>query len=69
MKKIGGGGGSADRLTPLTTIIDGVDLVRRLDTYVENDYLKATTQFCTTKLLLHFGYHKVKGIPIDAIRK
>jgi hypothetical protein len=22
-----------------------------------------------TEFLLHFGYHKVKGIPIDAIRK
>lgn len=28
-------------------IIDGVDLFRRLETYVENDYLKATTQFYT----------------------
>jgi len=30
-----------------TTIIDGVDLIRRLQTYIENDYLKPTTQFCT----------------------
>jgi hypothetical protein len=71
-----------------TTIIDGVDLVRRLEEYVENDYLKPTTQFCTfditdlytmlpqeeslnilTEFLIHIGYHKVKGVPIDAIRK
>ncbi len=71
-----------------TTIIDGVDLLRRLEAYVENDYLKPTIQFCTfditdlytmlpqeesldilTQFLIHFGYHKVKGIPIDAIRK
>jgi len=71
-----------------TTIIDGVDLIRRLQTYVENDYLKPTTQFCTfditdlytmlrqveslnilTEFLVHFGYHKVRGVPIDAIRK
>ena len=30
-----------------TTIIDGVDLIRRLETYVENDYLKPTTHLCT----------------------
>jgi hypothetical protein len=30
-----------------TTIIDGVDLIRRLHTYLENDYLKPTTQLCT----------------------
>jgi hypothetical protein len=30
-----------------TTVIDGVDLIRRLETYVENDYLKSTTQLCT----------------------
>jgi hypothetical protein len=29
------------------TIIDGVDLIRRLETYVENDFLKPTTQLCT----------------------
>jgi hypothetical protein len=71
-----------------TTIIDGVDVIRRLETYVENDYLKPTTQFCTfditdlytmllqeespnilTEFLIHFDYHKVRGIPIDAIRK
>jgi hypothetical protein len=71
-----------------TTIIDGVDLIRRLQTYVENDYLKPTIQFCTfditdlytmlsqveslnilTEFLFHFGYHKVRGVPIDAIRK
>jgi hypothetical protein len=70
------------------TIIDGVDLLRRLEACVENDYLKPTAQFCTfditdlytmlpqeesldilTEFLIHFGYHKVKDIPIDAIRK
>jgi hypothetical protein len=71
-----------------TTIIDGVDLFRRLEKYVENDYRKLTTELCTfditnlyimlpqeesldvlTEFLLNFGYHKMKGIPIDAIRK
>jgi hypothetical protein len=71
-----------------TTIIDIVDLIRRLETYVENDYRKSTTQLCTfditdlytmlpqeesldilTEFLIEFGYHKVKGIPIDAIQK
>ncbi len=36
-----------DKHVRSTTIIDGVDLIRRLETYVENDYLKATTQLCT----------------------
>jgi hypothetical protein len=77
-----------DKHVRSTTIIDGVDLLRRLDIYVENDYLKATTQLCTfditdlytmlpqeesldilTEFLLQFDYRKVKGIPIDAIRK
>ena len=77
-----------DKHVRSTTIIDGVDLIRRLQTYVENDYLKPTTQFCTfditdlytmlpqeeslnilTEFLLEHGYHKVKGVPIDAIRK
>jgi hypothetical protein len=77
-----------DKHVRSTTIIDGVDLIRRLQTYIENDYLKSTTQLCTfditdlytmlpqeeslnvlTEFLLQFGYHKVKGIPIDAIRK
>ena len=71
-----------------TTIIDGVDLIRRLEDYVENDYLKATTYLCTfditdlytmlpqqesidvlTEFLLEHGYQKVKGVPIDTIRK
>jgi hypothetical protein len=71
-----------------TTIIDGVDLIRRLETYIENYYLKSITQLCTfditdlytmlpqeesldilTEFLLQFGYHKVRGVPIDAIRK
>ena len=30
-----------------TTIIDGVDLIRRLETYVEQGSLKPTTLFCT----------------------
>jgi hypothetical protein len=77
-----------DKHVRSTTIIDGVDFLHRLDTYVENDYLKATTQFCTfditdlytmlpqeesldilTEFLLQFGYNKVRGVPIDAIRK
>jgi hypothetical protein len=70
------------------TIINGVDLIRHLETYVENGYFKPTTQLCTfdithlytmlpqeeslsvlTEFLLQHGYHKVKGVPIDAIRK
>jgi hypothetical protein len=77
-----------DKHVRSTTIIDGVDLVRRLKEYVENDYLKPKTQFCTfditdlytmlpqeeslnilTEFIIHFGYYKVKGVPIDAIRK
>jgi hypothetical protein len=77
-----------DKHVRSTTIIDGVDLLRRLEIYVENGYFKSTTQLCTfditdlytmlpqqesldilTEFLLQFGYHKVKGIPIDAIRK
>src|ERR1700722_2226748 len=77
-----------DKHVRKTTIIDGVDLIRRLETYVENDYLKPTTLLCTfditdlytmlpqeeslnvlTQFLLEHGYKKVKGIPIDAIRK
>ena len=77
-----------DKHVRSTTIIDGVDLIRRLDIYVEQDCLKPTTQFCTfditdlytmlpqeesldilTEFLLEHGYHKVKGVPIDAIRK
>ena len=80
--------------TPTTRIskfldqLDGVDLIHRLEIYVENDYFKPTTQLCTyditdlytilpqekslhvlTEFLLQHSYHKVKGIPIDAIRK
>jgi hypothetical protein len=36
-----------DKHVRSTTIIDGVDLIRRLETYVENDYLKPTTYLCT----------------------
>jgi hypothetical protein len=36
-----------DKHARSTTIIDGVDLIRRLETYVENGYLKSTTQLCT----------------------
>ena len=36
-----------DKHVRSTTVIDGVDLVQRLDIYVENDCLKPTTQFCT----------------------
>lgn len=74
--------------TRSTTIIDGVDLIHRLEAYTSSGYLKSTTYFCTfditdlytmlpqeesldilTEFLLQHGYHKVKGIPIDAIRK
>jgi hypothetical protein len=77
-----------DKHVRSTTIIDGVDLIRRLETYVENNSLKPTTKFCTfditdlytmlpqeesinvlTEFLLEHGYHKVKGVPLDAIRK
>ncbi len=77
-----------DKHARSTTIIDGVDLIRRLETYVENGYFKRTTQFRTfditdlytmlpqeesvdilTEFLLQHGYRKVKGVPIDAIRK
>ncbi len=36
-----------DKHVRSTTIIDGVDLIRRLETYIENDYLKPTTYLCT----------------------
>jgi len=77
-----------DKHVRSTTIIDGVDLIRRLETYVENGYLKSTTQFCTfditdlytmlpqeeslnvlIEFLVEYGYHKVKGVSIDTIRK
>ena len=77
-----------DKHVRSTTIIDGVDLIHRLQTYVTNGYLKSTTYLCTfditdlytmlpqeeslnvlTEFLLEHGYQKVKGVPIDAIRK
>jgi hypothetical protein len=77
-----------DKHVRSTMIIDGVNLLCCLETYVENDYLKATTKLCTfditdlytmlpqeesldvlTEFLFQFGYHKVKGIPLDVIRK
>jgi hypothetical protein len=77
-----------DKHVRATTIIDSVDLIRRLELHVENGYLKPTTQFCTfditdlytmlpqeeslnvfIEFLAQYGYHKVKGIPLDAIRK
>ena len=36
-----------DKHVRTITIIDGVDLIRRLDTYIENICLKLTTQLCT----------------------
>ena len=36
-----------DKHVRSTTIIDGIDLIRHLETYVVNDYLKPTTQLCT----------------------
>ncbi len=32
-----------DKHVRSTTIIDGVDLIRRVETYVENDYLRVET--------------------------
>ena len=71
-----------------TTILDGVDLIQRLEQYAASGRLKSSTLFCTfditdlytmipqeesldvlVEFLLHFGYNKVKGVPIDAIRK
>ena len=69
-------------------ILNGVDLVQRLEQYTADGYLKSSTLFCTfdiidlytmlpqeesldilTQFLIEHGYRKVKGIPIDAIRK
>jgi hypothetical protein len=36
-----------DQHVRLTTIIDGIDPLRHLEIYIENGYLKATTQLCT----------------------
>lgn len=77
-----------DKHARATTIIDGVDLIRRLQAYESDGRLKSSTLFCTfdiidlytmlpqeeslnilTEFLIHYDYHKVKGIPIDAIRK
>ena len=77
-----------DKHVRTTTIIDGVDLIRRLETYAAHGYLKPATYLCTfditdlytmlpqeeslnilTEFLLKHGYSKLKGIPIDAIRK
>ena len=71
-----------------TTIIDGADLVHRLEQYTSDGHLSTTTFFCTfditdlytmlpqeesldilTRFLVQHGYNKVKGIPLDAIRK
>jgi hypothetical protein len=71
-----------------TTIVDGTDLIHRLERYAAAGRLKPSTLLCTfditdlytmlpqeesleilTKFLLEHGYRKVKGIPIDAIRK
>ncbi|CAF1487309.1 unnamed protein product [Adineta ricciae] len=77
-----------DKHVRSTTIVDGVDLIRRLQTYIANGYLKSTTYLCTfditdlytmlpqeesldilTEFLLQYGYQKIRGVPIDAIRK
>ncbi len=64
-----------DKHVRSTTIIDGVGLIRRLHTYVENDYLKATTQFCTfdiTDLYTMLPEEESLDVltdSIDAIRK
>jgi hypothetical protein len=68
--------------------VNGMDLVRCLEQYVADGYLKPTTLLGTfditdlytmlpqeesldilTQFLLEHGYRKVKGIPINAIRK
>src|SRR5271156_5771421 len=36
-----------DKHVRSTTIVDGTDLIRRLETYVTNGYLKPTTYLCT----------------------
>jgi hypothetical protein len=36
-----------DKHVRQTTIVDGVDLIRRLERYSSNGYLKSTTLFCT----------------------
>ncbi|CAF1274593.1 unnamed protein product [Adineta ricciae] len=36
-----------DKHARSTTVIDGVDIIRRLKTYVTNGYLKPTTYLCT----------------------
>jgi hypothetical protein len=36
-----------DKNVRSTTTIDGVDLIPRLEIYVENDYPKSTTYSCT----------------------
>ena len=77
-----------DKHVRSTIIIDSVDLIRRLQTYIANGYLKPTIYLCTfditdlytmlpqeeslnvlTEFLLQHGYRKVKGVPIDVIRK
>jgi hypothetical protein len=36
-----------DKHVRKTTILDGVDLIRRLETYAAHGYLKSTTYLCT----------------------
>ena len=71
-----------------TTIMNGTDLIHRLETYAAHGHLKSTTLFCTfditdlytmlpqeeslnilMEFLIHYGYHKVQDVPLDAIRK
>ena len=40
-----------DKHARATTIIDGVDLIRRLDTYVSNGYLQPQTYLCTFDII------------------
>ncbi len=40
-----------DKHVRSTTIIDGVDLLRRLNAYVENDYLKTTIHVSSVHLI------------------
>ena len=77
-----------DKHAQSTQILNGVDLVRRLEQYVQDGLLKPSTRLCTfditdlytmlpqeesldilTQFLIEHSYHRVKRIPLDAIRK
>ncbi len=77
-----------DKHVRATTIINGVDLIRRLETYwkwiseTNNSIMyiwyyryiytvlpQEESLDILTEFLRQHGYHKVQGVPIDAIRK